>query len=302
VARWAFRFCGPIRRLVTVSRFAGAVSTAAIKIADGSLHRPPRLSLSRLSCRNALTLLLYYCTLPFNDFCCFQEVMACCSPLDEAAAGMAEVENMDEIVVAAELERAFGENPTISNVEWCPVSPDAEDTLSEGGSGNENSRAYYFGSSTITVGKIKEMVEKCYFPEGGAHAPGTETMPEPDDDEAVVYEDFFVAGLCMPPHSALADILLYFKAQLHQLTPNAIAQLSKYFWATDNFGGVPSGSAFAKRYELYYQPKIVETPEGSQIVRYRCLNFHAKRDGSPKLSLVIKNKWPSGWTKSWFYC
>jgi hypothetical protein len=45
----------------------------------------------------------------------------------------------------------------------------------------------------------------------------------------------------------------------------------------------------------------VETPEGDQIAQYRCLNFHAKRDGSPKLSLVIKNKWSSGWTKLWFY-
>jgi hypothetical protein len=40
-------------------------------------------------------------------------------------------------------------------------------------------------------------------------APGTETVPEPDNDEAMVYEDFFVAGLRMPPHLALADILLH---------------------------------------------------------------------------------------------
>jgi hypothetical protein len=45
----------------------------------------------------------------------------------------------------------------------------------------------------------------------------------------------------------------------------------------------------------------METPEGSRIVQYICLNFHAKRDDSPKLSLAIKNKWSSGWIKSWFY-
>jgi hypothetical protein len=32
------------------------------------------------------------------------------------------------------------------------------------------------------------------------------------------------------------------------------------------------------------------------------MNFHAKRDGGPKLSLAIKNKWFVGWTKSWFDC
>jgi hypothetical protein len=86
------------------------------------------------------------------------------------------------------------------------------------------------------------------------------------------------------------------------LTPNAITQLSKYFWAVGSFNGVPSGNLFAKRYELHYHPKTIETPEGDQIAQYRCLNFHAKRDGSPKLSVTIKNKWSVGWTKSWFYC
>jgi hypothetical protein len=90
------------------------------------------------------------------------------------------------------------------------------------------------------------MVEKFYFLEGEARPPGAETMPEHDNDEAIVYEDFFVAGLRMPPHLALANILMHFQSQLHQLTPNAIAQLSIYFWAVVSFGGVPSGNAFAK--------------------------------------------------------
>jgi hypothetical protein len=109
--------------------------------------------------------------------------MAHCSPLGEAAAGVAEVENIDE-------EHAFGENPVASDGEKCLASPDAEHTLSKSGSDNENSLTYYFGSSTITVGKIKEMVEKGYFLKGRAHAPGAETMSEPDNDEAMVYEDF----------------------------------------------------------------------------------------------------------------
>jgi hypothetical protein len=167
-----------------------------------------------------------------------------------------------------------GENPTASDGEDHLASPDAEDALSEGGSGNENSLTYYFRSSTITVGKIKEMVEKGYFLEGGASTPRDEIMPEPDNDEA----------------------------QLLQLMPNAIAQLSKYFWAVGSFRGVPSRNGFVRRYELHYQSKTIETLEGDQITQYGCLNFHAKRDGSLKLSLTIQNKWSSGWTKLWFYC
>jgi hypothetical protein len=57
---------------------------------------------------------------------------------------------------------------------------------------------------------------------------------------------------------------------------------------------VPSDDAFAKRYELHYQPKRVEIDKGSLFTQYRCLNFHAKWDGGPKLSLTVKNKWSSG--------
>jgi hypothetical protein len=45
--------------------------------------------------------------------------------------------------------------------------------------------------------------------------------------------------------------------QLHQLTLNTIAQMSKYFWAVLSFGGKPSNDGFAKCYELHYQPKRV---------------------------------------------
>jgi hypothetical protein len=106
----------------------------------------------------------------------------------------------------------------------------------------------------------------------------------------------------MPSLPALADILLDLKAQLHQLTPNAIAQLSKYFWVIGSIGGVPSRSLFAKRYELHYQLKTIVALEGDRIAQYGCLNFYAKRDGSPKFTLANNNKWVVGWTKSWFYC
>jgi hypothetical protein len=78
------------------------------------------------------------------------------------------------------------------------------------------------------------------------------------------------------------------------LTPNAITPLSKYFWAVGSFGGVPLRNSFVKRYELHYQPKTVDTPDGEWIVQYEYLNFHAKRDGTPKFSLAMKNKWSVG--------
>jgi hypothetical protein len=81
-----------------------------------------------------------------------------------------------------------------------------------------------------------------------------------------------------------------------------MAQLLKYFWAVDNFRGSPASNTFVKQYELHYQPKKVETPEGEMAAQYGYLNFHAKRDGGLKLSLAIKNKWSAGWMRYWFYC
>jgi tRNA A37 threonylcarbamoyladenosine synthetase subunit TsaC/SUA5/YrdC len=43
-----------------------------------------------------------------------------------------------------------------------------------------------------------------------------------------VFEEFFTASLRMPSHPVLSDILLKFQGTLHQLTLNAIGQLSKY--------------------------------------------------------------------------
>jgi hypothetical protein len=70
-------------------------------------------------------------------------------------------EKMDKVASAAEIARTVSENSTASDGEGCLLSPDAaDDSLGEGASDDENSWTYYFGSSTITVGKIKEMVEK----------------------------------------------------------------------------------------------------------------------------------------------
>jgi hypothetical protein len=89
------------------------------------------------------------------------------------------------------------------------------------------------------------------------HEPWEETISELADDDAVVFEKFFTAGLQMPPHPALTDTLVKFWVQLHQLTLNVFAQLFKCFWAMMSFGSEPSSDGFAKRYELHYQPKKV---------------------------------------------
>jgi hypothetical protein len=105
---------------------------------------------------------------------------------------------------------------------------------------------------------------------------GGETVPELNPDEAIVFEEFFATGLRMPPHPAFTGILLKFWVQLHQLTPNAIAQMSKYFWAVLSFGGEPSSDGFAKCYELYYQPKKIAADGFEKFQQFGVINFHGK--------------------------
>jgi hypothetical protein len=79
-------------------------------------------------------------------------------------------------------------------------------------------------------------------------------MPEPN---LLPSKCFFATGLRMPPHPTLIEILPKFQVQLHQLTPNTITQMSKYFWAVLSFGGEPSSDGFAKCYEMHYQSKKI---------------------------------------------
>jgi hypothetical protein len=141
--------------------------------------------------------------------------MVRCSPLGEATANIAEAENLDMVDNPAEVARTIGGGEVLgaSDGEGPALSAGGTDnSADENASDDENSQTYYFGSSTITRGKIKEMVEKGYFAESKAQEPWAETAPEPDDDEAVVYENFFVTDLCMRLHPALGDILLHFQA------------------------------------------------------------------------------------------
>jgi hypothetical protein len=121
-----------------------------------------------------------------------------------------------------------------------------------------------------------------FFPQGFARPPGIESVPVPKGDEAVVFEDFFVAGLHKPPHRVLLDILHKFWVQLHKLTPNAIVQISKFIWAVMSCGGRPNNEVFAHHYELHYQNKKIHL-EGSETTftaQFGCISFQPSRFGN----------------------
>jgi hypothetical protein len=104
-----------------------------------------------------------------------------------------------------------------------------------------------FGVSQMSSVCVQDMQRLGYFGGGVARVLGTEEVPEPEG-ELVVFEAFFAAGLRLPTHRFVGEVLRRFNVQIHQLTPNAVVALSKYVWAMTSYGGQPSVEVFAKYY------------------------------------------------------
>lgn len=125
-------------------------------------------------------------------------------------------------------EGAVSESESLENVE-----ADASDLL-------VGRRVYEktlrFGPSLVGSTLIKDYESRDYFPAGVGRAPDDdETVPAPREGEAMVFRELFKAGLRFPCDDRIPLILDSYNVKLHQLTPNAIIQLFKFFWAAKTF-------------------------------------------------------------------
>jgi hypothetical protein len=126
---------------------------------------------------------------------------------------------------------------------------------------------------------------------------GKEVIPEPKDDEVVVFKSFFRAGLRFPLYEMIGEVLKKFKIYLHQLTPNAMVRLSVYIWALRSQGKSANAEGFCRVRELHYQTKA--RSDGLHK-NFGCYNFAYRKD--TKASVIgYCTKWPTGWTNEWFY-
>jgi hypothetical protein len=67
----------------------------------------------------------------------------------------------------------------------------------------ESSQSYVFGLSTITVCRIRKISSLHYFTKGDVWVLGDEVIPDPMDDEVVLFEEFllqpgFACSLSLP--------------------------------------------------------------------------------------------------------
>jgi hypothetical protein len=68
--------------------------------------------------------------------------------------------------------------------------------------------SYDFRHSKIIGAHITSLENSAhYFLKGFARPPGVESVLDPKENEVVVFKDFFITGLRIPPHLVLLDIL-----------------------------------------------------------------------------------------------
>jgi hypothetical protein len=71
-----------------------------------------------------------------------------------------------------------------------------------------------FGVSRMSSVRVQDMQQLGYFGGGVARVPGAEEVLEPEG-ELVVFEAFFVAGLRLPAHRFVGEVLRRFDVQVH---------------------------------------------------------------------------------------
>jgi hypothetical protein len=147
--------------------------------------------------------------------------------------------------------------------------------------------------------RVQDMQQLGYFGSGVGRVPGAEEVLDPEG-ELIVFEAFFTAGLRLPAHRFVAEVLERFEVQVHQLTPNAVVALEKYVWAATSYGGQPSVEVFAKHYCLHWQKRKI----GHKIAQFGSCTF-TSRTGKTSMEVVelvpyARNKW-GNWWDFWFY-
>lgn len=71
----------------------------------------------------------------------------------------------------------------------------------------------------------------------GYHLPSFDQESLPNPNEVVVFYDHFIAGFSIPCHDFVLVVLDKYQVQLHEITPTAIAHLSKFVRAMVSYAG-----------------------------------------------------------------
>jgi hypothetical protein len=77
---------------------------------------------------------------------------------------------------------------------------------------------------------LDEFTKAAWFDRDSARPSEGETVPDPYDEEVVVFKEFFYAALRFPPHPLVVGVLKRFNLKFHQLNPSSFVRLRIYIW------------------------------------------------------------------------
>jgi len=86
----------------------------------------------------------------------------------------------------------------------------------------------------------------------GRVPPKTEVYVKIEEDEVIVFKDFFSMGLRFPLDYAMVEIFCWYGVYLHQMTPNSMLRLNLFMWLTKTCGVAPSMENFARVSRVQY--------------------------------------------------
>ena len=104
--------------------------------------------------------------------------------------------------------------------------------------------SFEFGLSRVTLSDLDEFAKVGWFPRDLARLSEGEVVPDPHDDEVVVYKEFFLVGLRFLVHPLIVGVLKRFNLKFHQLNPSSFVKLSIYVWGYKSHGVEPDLEGF----------------------------------------------------------
>jgi hypothetical protein len=129
-------------------------------------------------------------------------------------------------------------------------------------------------------------------------ADGDNDVPTPKENEVVIYQSFFKAGLRFPLSRFVVEVLKTYQIFLYQLTPEAILRMGVFVWEIRSQRIEPSAMCFCSMHEFLYETKAMGKEQYHN--NFGCYGFIARPNTSHPVP-TFRKRWPGTWMEEWFY-
>ena len=110
--------------------------------------------------------------------------------------------------------------------------------------------SFKFGLSRVTSIDLDEFAKAGWFARDLVRPSEGEAVPNPRDDEVVVYKEF-LAGLRFLSHPLVVGVLKRFNLKFNQLNPSSFVKLTIYVWGCKSQGVEPDLEGFVRLHRVH---------------------------------------------------